>query len=132
MRQSRGFEVTIEDSTDKIGALSLQGPTSRSSLKNVSDADLDSLRYFSVTKASLDDVDVLISRTGYTGDMGYEGWGEREQAPNVYDDIMAGGRDYRIQTVGLDAMDLTRIEAGYLMNGGAYYSHETSSIESSN
>jgi len=130
MRQSRGFEVTIEDSTDKFGALSLQGPTSRSILKNVSDADLDSLRYFGVTKASLDDVDVLISRTGYTGDLGYEVWVEREQALKVYDAIMAGGRDYRIQPVGLDAMDITRIEAGYIMNGVDYFSSNTCSIES--
>jgi aminomethyltransferase len=67
MRQSRRFDVTIEDSTDRIGTLSLQGPTSRNILNNVSDADLDSLRYFNLTKAKLGGVDVLISRTGYTG-----------------------------------------------------------------
>ena len=72
MRQSRRFDVRIEDSTDNIGTLSLQGPTSRDILKNVSDADLDALRYFGLTKAKLDGVDVVISRTGFTGDLGYE------------------------------------------------------------
>ena len=130
MRQSRRFDVTIEDSTDRIGTLSLQGPTSRDILKNVCDADLDALRYFGVTKAKLDGVDVVISRTGFTGDLGYEVWVDREQAIKVYDAIMAGGRDYRIQPVGLDAMDVTRIEAGYIMNGVDYFSANACSIES--
>ena len=130
MRQSRRFDVTIKDSSDEIGTLSLQGPTSRDILKNVSDADLDALRYFSLTKAKLDGVDVIISRTGFTGDLGYEIWVERAQALEVYDAIMAAGRDYRIQPVGLDAMDVTRIEAGYIMNGVDYFSSNTCAIES--
>src|SRR5210317_37058 len=122
VRQSRRFDVAIEDSTTRYGTLSLQGPTSRDILKNASDADLDSLRYFTLTKAKLDDVDVVISRTGYTGDLGYEVWVESDQAIKVYDAIMAAGRDFRIQPVGLDAMDITRIEAGYIMNGVDYFS----------
>ena len=130
LRLSRRFDVTIEDSTDRIGTLSLQGPNSREILKNICDADLNSLRYFDLTKAKLDGVDVVISRTGYTGDLGYEVWVEREQALNVYDAVMAAGRDYRIQPVGLDAMDVTRIEAGYIMNGVDYFSANACSIES--
>lgn len=130
LRLSRRFDVTIEDSTDKIGTLSLQGPNSREILNNISDVDLSSLRYFDLTKAKLDGVDVVISRTGYTGDLGYEVWIEREHALNVYDAIMAAGRDYRIQPVGLDAMDVTRIEAGYIMNGVDYFSANTCIIES--
>jgi len=130
MRLSRRFDVTIEDSTDRIGTLSLQGPNSREILKKVCDADMNSLRYFALTKTKLDGVDVVISRTGYTGDLGYEVWVEREQALNVYDAIMAAGHDYRIQPVGLDAMDVTRIEAGYIMNGVDYFSANACSIES--
>jgi aminomethyltransferase len=130
LRLSRRFDVTIEDSTDRIGTLSLQGPNSRDILKNVCDADMDNLRYFDLTRAKLDGVDVVISRTGYTGDLGYEIWVEREQALNVYDAVMAAGRDYRIQPVGLDAMDVTRIEAGYIMNGVDYFSANACSIES--
>ena len=130
MRQSRRFDVTIEDSTDRIGTLSLQGPTSRDILKNVSDADIGNLRYFGLTQARLDGVDVVISRTGFTGDLGFEIWVEREQALKVYDAIMAAGRDYRIQPVGLDAMDVARIEAGYIMNGVDYFSANACPIES--
>ncbi len=129
-RLSRRFDVTIEDSTDRIGALSLQGPNSRDILRSVSDADLDGLRYFGLTQAKLDDADVVISRTGYTGDLGYEVWVERDPALKVNDAIMTGGRDYRIQPVGLDAMDVTRIEAGYIMNGVDYFSANTCLIES--
>jgi aminomethyltransferase len=130
MRQSRRFDVTIEDSTDRLGTLSLQGPYSREILKQVSDADLDSLRYFGVTRAKLYGADVLISRTGYTGDLGYEVWVDREQALEVYDAIIAAGRNYRLQPVGLDAMDITRIEAGYIMNGVDYFSANSCLIES--
>jgi aminomethyltransferase len=130
MRQSRRFDVTIEDSTDRLGTLSLQGPYSRDILKKVSDANLDRLRYFGLTQATLGGADVVISRTGYTGDLGYEVWVEREQALKVYDAIIAGGRDYRIQPVGLDAMDVTRIEAGYIMNGVDYFSANSCAIES--
>ena len=130
MRQSRRFDVTIQDSTDKLGTLSLQGPYSRDILKNVCDANLDSLRYFGLTQAKVGGADVVISRTGYTGDLGYEVWVEREQALDVYDTIIAGGRDYRIQPVGLDAMDVTRIEAGYIMNGVDYFSANSCVIES--
>lgn len=130
MRQSRRFDVAIEDCTDRIGTLSLQGPNSRDILKNVSDANMDGIPYFGLTKAKLDGVDVEISRTGYTGDLGFEIWIERDQALKVYDAIMAAGRNYRIQPVGLDAMDVTRIEAGYIMNGVDYFSANTCSIES--
>jgi aminomethyltransferase len=130
MRQTRCFDVSIEDSTTRYGTLSLQGPTSRDILKSVSDADLDSLRYFTLTKARLDDVDVVISRTGYTGDLGYEVWVDSDQALKVYDAIMSAGRDFRIQPVGLDAMDITRIEAGFIMNGVDYFSANTCLIES--
>ena len=130
MRQARRFEVTIEDSTDRFGTLSLQGPYSREVLKNVSDANLDGLRYFGLTQATLGGADVVISRTGYTGDLGFEVWVERERALDVYDTIMAGGRDYRVQPVGLDAMDVTRIEAGYVMNGVDYFSANSCVIES--
>jgi aminomethyltransferase len=130
LRQSRRFDVNIEDSTDRIGTLSLQGPTSREILKQVCDADLDMLAYFHLTKTQIAGADVVISRTGYTGDLGFEIWVDREQALDVYDAITAAGRDYRLQPVGLDAMDVTRIEAGYIMNGVDYFSANTCVIES--
>ena len=130
LTHSQRFDVTIEDSTDRIGTLSVQGPTSRDILKRVCDADLDGLRYFGLTPARLADIDVIISRTGYTGDLGFEVWVERDQALPVYDAIKAAGRDYRLHPVGLDAMDVARIEAGYIMNGVDYFSANTCVIES--
>jgi aminomethyltransferase len=130
VQQSRRYDVRIEDTTDRIGTLSLQGPNSRRILQAVCDADLDKLSYFGLTRASIRGADVVISRTGYTGDLGYEVWVGHERALAVYDAIMAAGRDFRIQPVGLDAMDVARIEAGYLMNGVDYFSANTCLIES--
>ncbi len=129
-RYARPYDVTIEDSTERLGALAIQGPTSRDILAQVSDAPLDTLKFFGVAKAKLDGVDVHISRTGYTGDLGYEVWCERDDALTVWDAIMAAGRDYRLQPAGLDALDVTRVEAGYIMNGVDYYSANHCIIES--
>ncbi len=130
MRQARRFDVNIEDSSDRIGVLSLQGPTSRDVLTRLVDDDIAGLRYFSLRRTKLTGVDVVVSRTGYTGDLGYEVWVDREHALAVYDSIMSAGRDFRIQPVGLDAMDVTRIEAGYIMNGVDYFSANHCLIES--
>ncbi len=127
---ARSLDVAIEDHSTRLGALALQGPTSREILKNACDADLDSLRYFGVTRAVIDKAPVHISRTGYTGDLGYEVWVERERALDVYDAIMVAGKPYRIEPVGLDAMDVARIEAAYIMNGVDYFSAHHCLIES--
>jgi len=121
-RFQRGYDVTIEDVTDKIGAVALQGPTSREILKQVTDADLDSLKFFWRTKARIDDFQVDISRTGYTGDLGYEIWIENEHAAKLWDTLMDAGKNYAIMPAGLDALDVARIEAGLIMNGVDYHS----------
>lgn len=127
-RQARGYEVSIEDSSQRFGALSLQGPSSRDILRQASDADMEGLKFFRIVPARLADVDVFISRTGYTGDLGYEVWVEAEgsgspsAAERVYDAILDAGRAYGMLPAGLDAMDVTRVEAGFIMNGVDYYS----------
>ncbi len=118
----RGYEVEIEDSTDRIGTLSLQGPRSRDILSEVTDTDMETLRFFGTRGCQLGGQEVLISRTGYTGDLGYEIWVDRENALAVYDALLEAGRAYGMLPVGLDAMDVTRIEAGFVMNGVDYYS----------
>jgi len=120
-RFRRGFDVTIEDSTDRIGALALQGPTSREILRQVTDTDMDGLRFFGTVACSLDGAPVRISRTGYTGDLGYEIWVERQDAERVYDAVMAAGAAYGILPAGLDALDVSRVEAGFIMNGVDYF-----------
>jgi aminomethyltransferase len=123
---ARGFDVQIEDSSVRLAALALQGPTSRAILKAVLDgsgaADLDRLRFFGVTGATLAGKLVWISRTGYTGDLGYEIWCERGDALAVWDALIAEGRPYGIEPAGLDALDVSRIEAGFVLMGIDYYS----------
>ena len=116
------FDVEIEDVTGRVGALALQGPRSREILQRTTDVDLEALRYFGITRCRLGAAEVEVSRTGYTGDLGYEIWvGERE-AEAVYDSVMAAGRASGLLAVGLDALDVTRVEAGFIMNGVDYFS----------
>jgi aminomethyltransferase len=120
-RNVRGDRVSLEDSTDALGALALQGPRARAVLAQCCDADLERLKFFRVTRARLDGRAVWISRTGYTGDLGYEIWVERDDALVVWDAIVAAGRPQRLQPVGLDAMDVTRVEAGFVLAGVDYF-----------
>jgi aminomethyltransferase len=129
-RHATGYEVTIEDSSERLGALAVQGPNSRQLLQQVTDANLDRLRYFRMTRASLDGLDVQISRTGYTGDLGYEVWVERENALAVWDALTAAGKSHRLLPVGLDAMDVARIEAGFILAGIDYFGANQCLIES--
>ncbi len=125
-RRTRGYRVTIEDSTPRLGALALQGPNSREILRRTTDADIDALKFFRVAQARLDGVEVFISRTGYTGDLGYEIWveaaGSLTGAERVYDALEDAGRSFGLLPAGLDAMDVTRVEAGFIMNGVDYFS----------
>lgn len=121
-RFARGFDVQIEDSSERLAALSLQGPNSRGILKASVEADVEALAFFAVTKARINGLDVWISRTGYTGDLGYEIWCAASAALEVYDAITEAGRSFAMLPVGLDAMDVTRIEAGFVMNGVDYFS----------
>jgi aminomethyltransferase len=120
-RLSRGLEVEIEDVTNSIVALALQGPLSRAVLQQCSDADLDDLKFFRTTKARLDGIDVWISRTGYTGDLGYEVWAARENALAMWDAIIDAGQAYGLRPCALDALDMTRIEAGFILAGVDYF-----------
>lgn len=129
-RFSGRFDVTIEDSSSTMGALSLQGPTSRAILARAGAAGIERLRYFRVVRTSLGPNEVWISRTGYTGDLGFEVWVDREEALSVWDTLLAAGADFRIQPTGLDAMDVSRVEAGYLMNGVDYFSAHHCLIDS--
>jgi aminomethyltransferase len=110
-----GMDVTISEVTDEMAALSLQGPKSRAVLNRCCKDQLDSLKYFRQTNTSIGNVPVSVSRTGYTGDMGYEIWMEAEQALPIWDALMAAGRDYGITPCGILAMDMARVEAGLFM-----------------
>lgn len=120
-RFMRGYEVELEDVSDKIAGLALQGPTSREILKQMCDADLDTLRFFGTIEARAGAYSLWISRTGYTGDLGYEIWVENQHALQLWDDLMAAGKPYDIRPAGLDALDVTRVEAGLILKDVDYY-----------
>ncbi len=121
-RHACGFDVRIADVTESVAALSVQGPTSRDVLRDACDADVDRLRFFRHTKARFDGFDGIVSRTGYTGDLGYEIWVDASDACALWDRIHDAGAGHGLLPVGLDALDVTRVEAGFLMNGVDYWS----------
>ena len=128
-RHSRGLQVEVEDVTAKLAALALQGPTSRAVLSQLTDFDLDKMRFFRVRKMRLAGKPVRISRTGYTGDLGFEIWVQPEDAVAVWDAITEAGKPYRLEPMGLDALDVLRIEAGFVLQGIDYISSRSCVIE---
>ena len=123
------LDVHIEDLTDTYGALALQGPMSREILKQMCDAKLDRLKFFWTTSAQGDGFDFKISRTGYTGDLGYELWIKNEDALKLFDAVWEAGQNYNIRISGIAALDIARIEAGLIMNGVDYHSSLHALIE---
>ena len=110
-----GLDVRIEDVSDAIAALAVQGPSSRAVIQQLVDCDLSALKYFRITAATIGSVPVTISRTGYTGDLGYELWLDAKDALQVWDALIEAGRAYGIVPAGMLALDLARIEAGLML-----------------
>src|SRR5205085_7441567 len=109
------MDVQIEDISEKIAALALQGPTSGKLLKAVAEADIANLKYFRVTHGKIAGIAVDISRTGYTGDLGYEIWAPWSDAVKVWDALMDTGKGFDIHAAGMLALDVARVEAGLLL-----------------
>ncbi len=123
------FQVTITDTSRELAALAVQGPGSRALLDSVCDGAVQSLRFFGVREANIDRHAVQVSRTGYTGDLGYEVWVARDSAVDVWDAIMAAAPRFGARPAGLDALDVARVEAGFIMNGVDYFSANHCLIE---
>jgi aminomethyltransferase len=125
-----GLNVEITDISESVAALAVQGPTSGRLLKTiVAQADIENLKYFRVTKGSIAGVPVEVSRTGYTGDLGYEIWVAAEQAVQVWDALIEGGRPFDIKPAGMLALDVARIEAGLLLIDVDFNSSKKALIE---
>jgi aminomethyltransferase len=114
-QNAAGLNAQVEDVSEQLAALAVQGPTSARLLKAVADVDLDPVRYFRMTRGRIDDVPVDISRTGYTGDLGYEIWMPWDRATDVWDRLIAVGKAYDATPAGMLALDVARIEAGLLL-----------------
>jgi len=124
------MDVQIEDISEKVAALALQGPTSGKVLKSVAEADIANLKYFRVTHGKIAGVPVDISRTGYTGDLGYEIWVPWNDAVKVWDAVMETGKRFDIHAAGMLALDVARVEAGLLLIEVDYTSSKKALIAS--
>src|SRR5687768_17003406 len=128
-QNAAGLQVRIDDISEEYAALALQGPTSARLLRAVAQADIDTLKYFRVTPGTIDGVRVDISRTGYTGDLGYEIWIPAKDALRVWDALMAGGKPFDIKPAGMLALDVARIEAGLLLIEVDFFSSKKAMID---
>lgn len=124
-----GMEVEIRDVSEEVAALALQGPGSLAILQEVSSADVSSLGYFRIASTRLGNIPVWVSRTGYTGDRGYEIWAEAGEAERLWDLLMDAGKGHGVHPAGMLALDLARIEAGYPLIEIDYVSSERALIE---
>jgi aminomethyltransferase len=125
-----GLNVKIEDISEQTAALALQGPTSGKLLHEVADANITNLKYFRVTHGKIAGVPVDISRTGYTGDLGFEIWMPWKDAVRVWDELMSEGEVFDIHPAGMVALDVARIEAGLILIEVDYVSSKKALIES--
>lgn len=119
---ARGFDVAITDVTRDLAILSLQGPAARRVLDPLCAFDLDRMRFFRVRQTTVAGVACTVGRTGYTGDLGFEITVPSDQAGPVWDALVEEGRPHQIEPIGLDALDVARIEAGYMLQGCDYHS----------
>ena len=120
-----GLNVTIEDVTERICALSLQGPCSRDVLSSAVGRDLSDLPFFGRADVTIGGVAVGVSRTGYSGDLGFELFLPFESALPVWDALIKAGESYTLRVAGMEALDVARLEAGLIMAGVDYHSGRT-------
>ncbi len=127
-RSGIGFDAQVEDRSTAIAALSLQGPYSRELLNDATDGAITDLAFFRQVETQIAGVPVAISRTGFTGDLGYELWVPAESALQIWDALLEVGRKWQIRPCGLVAMDVSRVEAGFILIGVDYTSSEVAHL----
>jgi aminomethyltransferase len=125
-----GLEVKIEDISEQTAALAVQGPMSGKLLQAAADANISNLKYFRVTHGKIAGVPVDISRTGYTGDLGFEIWMPWKDAVKVWDALVAKGKAFDVHPAGMIALDIARIEAGLILIEVDYISSKKALIDS--
>lgn len=123
-----GLDVEISEVTEEIAALSVQGPTSCAVLKSFGLEGLERMKPFDLAhfalRAGSSEVPLMVSRTGFTGDLGYEIWMRPADAERVWDGLMEAGRDRALRPIGSRALNIARIEAGFLLPNVDFVSAE--------
>ncbi|MCH7631320.1 MAG: aminomethyl transferase family protein, partial [Proteobacteria bacterium] len=109
--------VLIEDVTEQIAALSFQGPTSCAILKNMGLEEVENLKPFDLRQYAFGQRELMVSRTGFTGDLGYELWVDPADAETLWDQLVSAGRNFNIKPIGSAALQIARIEAGFIQAG---------------
>jgi aminomethyltransferase len=127
---SIGMDVSIEEVSEQIAALALQGPNALRILYEIVDVELGQLRFFRFTFGKILDVPAIVSRTGYTGDLGYEIWFGAEHAEPIWDLLMEKGKSFGIKPAGMLALDVARLEAGFILLEVDYIGAEKAMIVS--
>ncbi len=112
---TRGLDVKIDETSESVAAVAVQGPMSRAVLERATGDDFSALGYYRRRAATIGALAVDVSRTGYTGDLGYEVWIDAARAPELWDALMTAGRDYQVRAAGMLALDVARIEAGLIL-----------------
>ncbi len=110
-----GLDVDVRDVSEELGALALQGPRARAVLEAATGEDWSDVRYFRRRAATIAGIELDVTRTGYTGDLGYELWVAAERAPALWDALIAAGDDHGLRPSGIRAMDVARVEAGLIL-----------------
>jgi aminomethyltransferase len=129
---AHGLDVEVRDVSESVAAVALQGPLSRDVLESATGASLADLRYFQRRRATLAGIPIDVSRTGYTGDLGYELWIPADRAVEAWDALIAAGEPYRVRPAGMLALDVVRLEAGLILIEADYTSAIHSHIPSQN
>jgi aminomethyltransferase len=119
LENAKDFDVQLKNISDEINLLAVQGPNSLKTLQKLTDTDLNSMKYYTFQNGKLADVDMIISRTGYTGELGFELYfrGDFSVAKHVWDAIFEAGKEFNIEPVGLGCRDTLRLEKGYCLYG---------------
>ncbi len=120
MINAMGFDVNIVEDTHDVCGLAAQGPTTGAILQKMGLAGIENLTPFGLAHFELDGVEIMVSRTGFTGDLGYELWTHPDHAEFLWDRLFAAGELHGIKPMGSDALELLRIEAGYIMAGSDF------------
>jgi aminomethyltransferase len=119
---AHGLDVQMEDVSERVAGVALQGPRSRDILEAATDQDWSDVRYFFARRTEIGGVDSYVSRTGYTGDLGYEIWVDGEGALDLWDAIWEAGEAFQLRPAGIHALDVSRVEAGLILLEADYTS----------